>query len=126
MGIEYKIGNVTVQQLHEFGPHAKDAMGFLAAAIQLDQSKDLDLNDKMSAIDVNLKLWIGVKSLVADTRNQMPESLKEKIQDLSKYVSRRTLALGETMPDDALIDHFVNLNLQMSEGLLESGRASEG
>jgi len=124
MSVEYTIGKVTVNQLHEFGVHAQDAMGFLASAIQLDQCRQGSIAEKYEALDANMKLWVGVQTLVNATGNQMTQSLKEKLSKLRDYVIKRTLAVGEDEPGDDLLNHFIHINLQISEGLLEGSAAA--
>jgi len=125
MSVEYRIGNVKVQQLHEFGTHARDAMGFLATAIQLDQCRGGSSADKMEALDANLQLWVGVQTIVTASDNMMSASLKAQLVKLRNYVINRILMNEDQEPDDKMLDHFININLQISEGLLESGTNAE-
>lgn len=125
MAIQYTIGSVTVNQLHEFGVHARDAMGFLASAIQLDQCRGAGMVEKYEALDANMKLWIGVQTLVTSNKNEMSEALKSNLMKLRDYVIQQTLSLGEEEPPEKLFDLLININLQISEGLLEAGASAD-
>jgi len=51
--------------------------------------------------------------------NPLPEETKQNLIKLSQFVTQTTMAQGVELPAEVL-DTFININLQISEGLLEA------
>jgi len=75
--------------------------------------------EMLSALDANLKLWVEIETALKSSRSLLPKEVKENLLKLSKYVERLTLSKGVKMTKSDF-DSLVNINMQISEGLLES------
>ena len=73
----------------------------------------------LAALDANLKLWVEIETALKSSRSLLPKEVKENLLKLSKYVERLTLSKGVKMTKSDF-DSLVNINMQISEGLLES------
>lgn len=96
----------------------QDAFGLVEAAITLDQSRG-DKARLAAALEQNLQLWVAIRTLVSDASSALPDAVKANLQRLSDFVADTTLKKGVEISDNT-ITTLVNVNLQISEGLLES------
>ncbi len=80
-------------------------------------------NVKLAALDNNLKLWVEIETSLKSAKNLLPQDIKTSLMKLSKYVERLTLSKGVKMTK-ADFDSLVNINMQISEGLLEAVKNS--
>ncbi len=96
----------------------QDAFGLVEAAITLDQSRG-DKARLAAALDHNLQLWVAIRTLVSDAGSTLPDAIKANLKRLSDFVADTTLKKGVDISDNT-ITTLVNVNLQISEGLLES------
>lgn len=97
-----------------------DAAAFSQAAYVLDQAKqkmdDADLCER--ALKYNQLLWSIVQADVAEKNNTLPEEVKANLMSLGIFVDRQTTkALGK--PTEDIFDSLINININISEGLLE-------
>lgn len=93
------------------------------AAIGLDQAKS-DRADKAklaSALERNLEVWVALKVIVSDQACLLPEAVKDNLRRLATFVADRTMQGVDSMADNT-IDALININLQISEGLLEGAK----
>ena len=93
-----------------------------AVALSKASGSDNDL-DKISALDGNLKLWVEIETTLKNAKNLLPEDIKDNLLKLSKYVERLTLTKGIHMSKSDF-DTLVNINMQISEGLVEAVKNS--
>ncbi len=100
-----------------------DAAAFSQAAYVLDQAKqnlgDSEMTER--ALKYNQLLWSIIQADVAEKNNVLPDEVKANLMSLSIFVDRQTTK-GLTKPSEELFDSLININLNISEGLLE-GRA---
>ncbi|MBI3444908.1 MAG: hypothetical protein HY055_06020 [Magnetospirillum sp.] len=96
----------------------QDAFGLVEAAITLDQSRG-DRARLAAALEQNLQLWVAIRTLVSETTSALPDAVKTNLKRLSDFVAETTLKKGVEISDNT-ITTLVNVNLQISEGLLES------
>ena len=75
--------------------------------------------EKVIALDANLKLWVEIETNLKSSTNLLPKEVKANLLNLSKFVERLTLSKGLKMTKKDY-DCLVNINMQISEGLLES------
>ncbi len=61
--------------------------------------------------------------MVARRDNDLPESVKDNLILLGNYVADTTLKSADGLKDET-IDTLININLQISEGLLEGQAAT--
>ena len=100
------------------------------AAVLLNYARHLseaaESNDevfKLTVLDENLKLWVGIETSLKNAKNLLPEEIKKNLISLSKYVERLTLSKGIRMTKGDY-ENLININMQISEGLLESVKNS--
>lgn len=101
----------------------RDATQLAWAAIRLDQARitrEAQPVTLVEALEMNLQLWIAIKTRVqlADT---MPAALTSNLVRLADFVAGSILNGGINIENSA-IDAIINVNLQVSEGLLETQR----
>ena len=101
--------------------------GIVAAALNLDD--DLSTMDVTSsqragttalaaALEANMEIWIAIRTLVRRPDVGLPPDTAANLERLSRYVADTTLNHGVEIPPHVL-DTLININLQISEGLLE-------
>lgn len=79
--------------------------------------------EKIQALDSNLKLWVEIETTLKNAKNLLPQEIKENLLKLSKFVERLTLSKGVHMSKSDY-DTLVNINMQISEGLVQAVRHS--
>ena len=98
-----------------------DAAAFSQAAYVLDQARqkidDTDACEK--ALKYNQLLWSIVQADVAEGNNELPDELKANLMSLSLFVDKQT-SKGLSDLTEELLDSLININLNISEGLMES------
>jgi flagellar biosynthesis regulator FlaF len=94
------------------------------AAIALGNAKEdrSDLLQLATALELNLEAWVAMKAIVVSDSCLLPKAVKDNIARLAAFVAERTLQGVEAISDNTL-DSFININLQISEGLLEGAAA---
>ena len=102
----------------------REASIMLNHAVALSQAATSGTDaDKIQALDSNLKLWVEVETTLKDAKNLLPTDIKDNLLKLSKYVERLTLSKGVRMSKSDF-DTLVNINMQISEGLVEAVKHS--
>ena len=97
-----------------------DAAAFSQAAYVLDQARQkVDDNEACEkALKYNQLLWSIVQADVAEGKNELPDELKANLISLSLFVDKQT-SKGLSNPTEELLDSLININLNISEGLME-------
>ena len=97
-----------------------DAAAFSQAAYVLDQARQKvgDAEACEKALKYNQLLWSIVQADVAEGNNQLPDELKANLMSLSLFVDKQT-SKGLSDPTEELLDSLININLNISEGLME-------
>lgn len=116
MGVQ---GVVDYDQLSS---NEEGAFGLSKAAVMLDQARD-DLGKLAAALENNMEVWVAIRVLVNRDDNPLPDETKQNLVKLGQFVTQTTIAQGVEMPPEVL-DTFININLQISEGLLEARPAA--
>lgn len=100
-----------------------DAAAFSQAAYVLDQAKqsltDKDLCER--ALKYNQLLWSIIQSDVSKKSNALPDEIKANLMSLSIFVDKQT-SKGVSKPTAELFDSLININLNISEGLMEGAK----
>lgn len=101
-------------------PAEEQAFRLSEAAIALDKAKAErgDTVQLVSALENNLEVWVAMKAVVVNDACLLPKAVKDNIARLAGFVADRTLQ-GVDVISENTIDSFININLQISEGLLE-------
>ncbi len=113
---------MTSTETTELSIWEQDALALSQAALQLDQAR-ADPTEMAAAMNNNLELWVGIKSLAAADGACLPQGIKDNLGQLFHYVAETTLRNGTAIRGD-ILDGLININLQLSEGLLE-GRPTQ-
>ena len=97
-----------------------DAAAFSQAAYVLDQARQkVDDNEACEkALKYNQLLWSIVQADVSEGKNELPDDLKANLISLSLFVDKQT-SKGLSNPTEELLDSLININLNISEGLME-------
>ncbi|MBR7158759.1 MAG: hypothetical protein IKD08_03645 [Alphaproteobacteria bacterium] len=102
----------------------EDAFAFIQAAADISRAKEMsDEAALISALDENLRLWVLVRTLVAKKEKVISSDLQEKFLQLSTFVIKKTFEYGENKSEE-ILETFMNINLQIAEGLLENAMLS--
>jgi flagellar protein FlaF len=104
-------------------PARTEAWALLEAARELSQVKPLPLNERRAALRRNWRLWTIFQANLLDPACTVPTETRRNLLGLANFIDRQTaklLANGE--PEG--IDVLININRQISEGLLDGQRAT--
>ena len=111
------------QRAPELGnPSRTEAWALLEAARELHRSKDGSLDQRRAALRRNWRLWTIFQANLLDPGCRVPDETRRNLLGLANFIDRQTadlLANGE--PEG--IDVLININRQLSEGLLDGQRA---
>ncbi len=94
-------------------------------AIALDnawEGKDKDLGGLVAALNANLELWVAIRTTVMRPDCSLAEAAKENLKRLAEFVASKTFE-GIAVLNTDTVRTLVNINLQISEGLLEGTKA---
>jgi len=95
------------------------------AAIMLDQSRgdrDTNIGPFAAALKTNLDTWVALCTIISHEDCTLSEDVKRNLRRLAQFVADKALAGLDAITNET-IDSFININLQISEGLLEGGRS---
>lgn len=103
----------------------EDALALTQAAVGMSQAlSSADEAALAAALEDNLQLWTGIKTLVARVDCRLPEDIRTNLTRLSDYTAKVTFDLSADRRAQK-IETLINANLQIAEGLLEGqARAS--
>lgn len=101
----------------------EDAFALTQAALEISQAQEAkDERRLAAALDKNLQLWVGIRTVVEQAANPLPAEVKENLCRLSHFVAQKTFEMQDGSNDKTL-EALANTNLQIAEGLLESQSA---
>jgi flagellar protein FlaF len=104
-------------------PARTEAWALLEAARQLYQNKEGPLEDFRTALRKNWRLWTIFQASLSEPDCAVPTPIRSNLLGISNFIDRVTVELL-TDRDPKKVDILVNINRQISEGLLEGQRAS--
>lgn len=99
----------------------ENAISLLENAVMLSSAQESKDAGKLAyAIDSNMKLWTYIKTVAKSKENKFPKEIKDNIVKLADYVTSKSLEVGKNINnyDSSVLDSMVNVNLQISEGLV--------
>ena len=101
----------------------EQAMVLSQAAIGLDQARagTRDLHALTTALEANVEVWVAIRALVDNPATGLQQNIRENLRRLSVFVASTTFMHGVDIADSTL-NTLININLQISEGLLESAK----
>lgn len=96
---------------------------YFLAKCGLDLSEAYKAKDEdwfVEALDNNQRLWVMIKTLMSSEKSKMPKETKDNLIKLADYVAKNTIKLGQNLDniDQKILDSLININRQISEGLL--------
>lgn len=103
-----------------FKSPVSEAYGLSEAAVVLDQARNHD-GDLAAALQHNMEMWVAITSMVSHESNSLTPEVKENLSRLSKFVAKTTMHHGVNISSETL-NTLININLQISEGLLEGSK----
>jgi flagellar biosynthesis regulator FlaF len=92
------------------------------AAIKLDQARSGRAKDPgafVDALDHNLNIWMAIRTIAQRSVPGFSLDVRNNLVKLSQFVSDTTFRGPENI-GDSTVDTLININLQISEGLLEA------
>lgn len=98
-----------------------EAFGLTQAGIRLDNARS-DKSSLAAALDHNLQIWVAIKTQVNRSTCLLAQPVRDNLTRLSNFVVETTMKHGVNIPDN-VVDTLININLQISEGLLEGNTA---
>ena len=104
-------------------PARTEAWALLEAARELHLSKDESLENRRAALRRNWRLWTIFQASLLEADNKMPPQVRANLLGLANFIDRHTAGLLASGDPDK-IDVLVNINRQISEGLLDGQRSA--
>lgn len=92
------------------------------AAIRLDRARTQRTENPGSlseALDENLDVWMAIRTVAQRSVPGFSNDIRNNLVKLSHFVADTTFAGADSVGDSTL-DTLININLQISEGLLEA------
>jgi flagellar biosynthesis regulator FlaF len=97
----------------------EDALALTQAALEISRSHESHDEKRLAAaLDRNMQLWVGIRTLVSNSDNPLPIPIKDNLIRLSSFVAQKTFEM-QNGKNTKTIETLVNTNLQIAEGLLE-------
>ena len=93
------------------------------AAIRLDQARRIRAENPARLVDAlnrNMELWVALRTIVMRDDCSLGQEVRANLAKLAQFVADRTFADGEVAENT--LDALININLQISEGLLEGAK----
>jgi flagellar biosynthesis activator protein FlaF len=103
-------------------PARSEAWALLEAARQLNKTKEGPIDDFRAALRANWRLWTLFQANLVDADCKLPDQLRGNLLGLANFIDKTTVALLVER-DPKNIETLVNINRQISEGLLDGVRA---
>lgn len=99
-----------------------EALSLTQAAVALDNARQTkDQKELAAALENNIHVWTAIKTMADSKEVNLPETVRVNLGRLAGFVAATTLSNGAQISDEA-INTLINVNLQISEGLLEGRR----
>ena len=104
-------------------PTRSEAWALLEAARGLNQTKDGPIEEFRAALRANWRLWTIFQASLIEPDCGLPNEVRGNLLGLANFIDKTTVELlVEREPKR--VDALVNINRQISEGLLEGARAA--
>jgi len=103
-----------------FPSPVQEAYSLSEAAVMLDQAR-ANKGSLATALEHNMELWVAIRMLISREDNAIPPETSENLKRLSQFIAETTMLQGVEITSETL-DTLININLQISEGLLEGGQ----
>ncbi len=109
--------------LPELSAIEEQALVLAQAAIGLDQARAgvRDAHKLATALEANLEVWVALRGIVDDPASTVAANVRDNLRRLCDFVAGSTFTHGVNMTE-SLLNTLININFQISEGLLEGAR----
>jgi flagellar biosynthesis activator protein FlaF len=104
-------------------PARTEAWALLEAARLMDGAKTRGPAELLGALRKNWRLWTIFQAELVDADCKLPPELRGNLLGLANFSDHHTARLLAN-PEPKQVDVLVNINRQISEGLLEGQRAA--
>ena len=104
-------------------PARTEAWALLEAARRINQAKDGSIDDFRAALRANWRLWTIFQANLVDPECKLPDQVRGNLLGLANFIDKTTVELLAER-DAKKIETLLNINRQISEGLLEGVRAN--
>jgi len=105
-------------------PARSEAWALLEAARQLNSTKNGPIEEFRAALRANWRLWTIFQASLLEPDCTMPDAIRGNLLGLANFIDKSTVELL-AKPEPAKVDALVNINRQISEGLMEGARATD-
>ena len=109
---------MTSVKIEELRNGEEDAFALAQSAVLLADARSIGGAELTAALDHNLQVWVAIRTLMQRQDCPLPTDIRDNLIKLSHYAAQRTFEVANGVTDD-IIDSLINVNLQISEGLLE-------
>ena len=115
-----KVAAYAQQQKRNLSPREVEAMAFTKAALLLEDAKKhtQNIEEYSKALRFNHLLWTIIQADLTEPDNQLPPEIKANVMSLSIFVDKQTTK-GLAAPTVDVFESLININLNISEGLME-------
>jgi len=97
----------------------EDALALTQSALDISRAHESKDEKRLAAaLDRNMQLWVGIRTVVTASDNPLPMAIKDNLIRLSSFVAQKTFDM-QNGASNKTIESLVNTNLQIAEGLLE-------
>lgn len=97
----------------------EDALALTQSALDISRAHESKDEKRLAAaLDRNMQLWVGIRTVVTASNNPLPMAIKDNLIRLSSFVAQKTFDM-QNGANNKTIESLVNTNLQIAEGLLE-------
>ena len=97
----------------------EDALAQTQSALEISRAHESNDEKRLAAaLDRNMQLWVGIRTVVSAADNPLPIAIKDNLIRLSSFVAQKTFDMQDGAAKKT-IESLVNTNLQIAEGLLE-------
>lgn len=113
-------------EIQELSIVEEQAFQLSRCAIALDaagQGRNTAPAALVGALNDNLELWMALRSVVMKPDCTLADATKQNLVRLSEFVAAKTFEGIENLSDEG-IQSLININLQISEGLLEGAKTA--
>lgn len=101
----------------------EQALLLAQAAIGLDQARAgaRDPHKLATALEANLEVWVAIRAIVDDPDSAIADNIRGNLRRLCDFIAESTFTHGINMTESR-INTLININFQISEGLLEGAK----
>ncbi|MCW9035973.1 MAG: flagellar biosynthesis regulator FlaF [Rhodospirillales bacterium] len=104
-------------QSEELSPIEESAYSLSEAAVMMDKGRE-DQGMLAAALEKDIETWIAIRLLAGQDDTGINAETQQNLIQLSKFVADTIMSNGLDLSSESL-DTLININLQISEGLLE-------